>query len=158
MAYHRYFRVDTKIVRIFNTYGPRMRPEDGRVIPNFISQALLGKPLTVYGDGSQTRSYCYVDDLVAGLEKLMLSNVHEPVNLGNPNEMSVMKLARLILRISGSRSRIVHRPLPVDDPRQRCPDISRAKKELAWSPAVPLQKGLERTIDYFRKEVLRKKK
>ena len=150
MAYHRYFRVDTKIVRIFNTYGPRMRPEDGRVIPNFISQALLGRSLTVYGSGKQTRSYCYVDDLVAGLEKLMLSNVHEPVNLGNPNEMSVMKLARVILRLTGSKSGIVYKDLPVDDPKLRNPNIARAKKWLGWSPRVDLETGLTDTIEYFR--------
>lgn len=154
LAYHRQHGVDTKIVRIFNTYGRRMRPEDGRVIPNFITQALLGKPITVYGDGSQTRSYCYVEDLIRGIDKLVFSKLNIPVNLGNPNEMSVLKLAKLIIELTGSKSKIVYRPLPVDDPKQRCPDISRAKKELGWKPEVNLKDGLSETIQYFRKEVL----
>jgi dTDP-glucose 4,6-dehydratase len=157
MAYHRHYRLDTKIARIFNTYGPRMRPEDGRVIPNFISQALLGKPLTVYGSGKQTRSYCYVDDLVAGIDKLMRSSIHEPVNLGNPNEMTVLELAKVILSMTGSKSRLVYKDLPVDDPKQRCPDIARAKKDLGWSPRVGLKTGLAGTIDYFRKMLLKKR-
>ncbi len=157
MAYHRFHGTNTKIIRIFNTYGPRMRPEDGRVIPNFISQALLGKPITVYGSGKQTRSYCYVNDLVSGIEKLMLSDAHEPVNLGNPNEMTVLDLARVILRMTGSKSRIVYKPLPVDDPKVRCPDITRAKKWLAWSPRVDLEQGLTDTIEYFRKTLLKNK-
>ncbi len=150
MAYHRHYGVNTKILRIFNTYGPRMRPEDGRVIPNFISQALLGKPITVYGSGKQTRSYCYVDDLVDGIEKLMLSNLHEPVNLGNPNEMTVLELAHVILRMTGSKSRIVYKDLPMDDPKRRCPNIEQAKKFLHWSPRVNLEKGLTDTLAYFR--------
>ncbi len=150
-AYRTRYGVDTRIVRIFNTYGPRMRPEDGRVIPNFISQALTGRPLTVYGSGRQTRSYCYVDDLVAGIDKLLRSGVHEPVNLGNPNEMTVLELARVVLRMTGSKSRIVHKPLPVDDPKLRRPDIVRAKKRLGWSPRVRLETGLGETIRYFRK-------
>ncbi len=154
LAYHRQHGVDTKIVRIFNTYGRRMRPEDGRVIPNFITQALLGKPITVYGDGSQTRSYCYVEDLIRGIDRLIFSKLNIPVNLGNPNEMSVLKLAKLIIELTGSKSKIVYRPLPVDDPKQRCPNISRAKKELGWKPEVNLKDGLSETIQYFRKEVL----
>ena len=149
LAYHREHKFDVKIVRIFNTYGQRMRPEDGRVIPNFITQALSGKPLTVYGDGSQTRSYCYIDDLVHGLDLLISSGVRGPVNLGNPNEMSVLRLAKLIKRILNSKSSIVHKALPVDDPKQRCPDISLAKKTLKWKPEVCLEDGLEKTIAYF---------
>jgi dTDP-glucose 4,6-dehydratase len=154
LAYHREHGLNTKIVRIFNTYGERMRPEDGRVIPNFITQALLGKSLTVYGKGRQTRSYCYVSDLIRGIEKLTFSQYHEPVNLGNPNEMSVLELAKRIIKITGSKSRVVYKPLPVDDPRQRCPDISRAKKVLNWRPEVPLEEGLLRTIHYFKDQVL----
>ncbi len=150
LAYHRQHRVDVKIIRIFNTYGPRMRPEDGRVIPNFIAQALHGRPLTVYGDGRQTRSYCYVDDLVEGIVRLAFSKLNRPVNIGNPNEMTVAGLARVILKLTGSKSRIVRRPLPVDDPKRRCPDIRIARKELGWSPRVDLEPGLERTIAYFR--------
>ena len=150
-AYHREFGINTKIARIFNTYGPRMRPEDGRVIPNFISQALRGKPLTVYGDGRQTRSYCFVDDLVNGLETLLASDLHTPVNLGNPNEMTVLKLARVILGLTGSKSRIVYKALPVDDPKRRCPDISLAEKKLGWAPRVGLDEGLKATIAYFQK-------
>ena len=142
--------LDAKLIRIFNTYGERMRPEDGRVIPNFIAQALKGKPLTVYGDGSQTRSYCYVSDLVDGIEKMLLSNESGPVNLGNPNEMTVLELAKLITRLTGSKSKIVRHPLPEDDPKRRCPNIALAKKKLGWAPQVPLEKGLRRTIDYFR--------
>lgn len=150
LAYHREHQFDVKIVRIFNTYGERMRLHDGRVIPNFITQALSGRPLTVYGDGSQTRSYCYIADLVRGLDRLIRSNVRGPINLGNPNEMSVLRLARLIKRLLGSKSRIVHKHLPVDDPKQRCPDISLAKKSLKWKPEVRLEDGLGRTIAYFR--------
>ena len=150
MSYHREFRMNTKIIRIFNTYGPRMRPEDGRVIPNFISQALQGRPLTVYGDGRQTRSYCYVNDLVEGIEKTLASGLHEPVNLGNPNEMTVLELAHVILRLTRSKSRIVYRSLPVDDPKLRCPDIMLAKKNLRWAPKVGLEEGLNKTIEYFR--------
>lgn len=150
MAYHRVHKIDTKIVRIFNTYGERMREEDGRAIPNFINQALDNKPITVYGDGSQTRSFCYVSDLVDGIFKLLLSSEHDPVNIGNPNEMTLLKLAKVIIKLTGSKSRIVFKPLPTDDPKVRRPDISRAKKILKWQPEVDLETGLIRTIDYFR--------
>ncbi len=153
LAYHREHRMDVKIVRIFNTYGNRMRLEDGRVIPNFITQALRGKPLTVYGDGRQTRSYCHVSDLVRGIEALVSRGPNSPVNLGNPNEMSVLKLAELILRMTGSASRIVYKKLPVDDPKQRCPDIGLAKKVLQWTPQISLVEGLQRTIPYFESKV-----
>lgn len=156
MAYYRTHKVDTKIVRIFNTYGPRMRLRDGRAIPAFLSQALTGRPLTVFGDGRQTRSLCYVSDLVDGIERLLLSRVNEPVNVGNPNEISMMDLARRIIRITGSASRIVKKPLPEDDPKVRRPDIAKAQKHLSWAPKVSLEAGLARTIDYF-KEALRKK-
>ena len=149
MAYHRRHGVNTKLVRIFNTYGRRMRPEDGRVIPNFAVQALLGKPLTVYGKGDQTRSYCHVDDLVRGIHAVLFSRLHMPDNLGNPNEMSVLKLAKTILRMTGSKSPIVYRELPVDDPKQRCPDIALAKQELGWAPRVALEEGLAQTLEYF---------
>lgn len=152
-AYRRTHGLDAKIIRIFNTYGERMRVEDGRVIPNFICQALQNRPLTVYGDGSQTRSYCYVADLVRGIEKVLVSKLNEPVNLGNPNEMSVLHLARQILQLTGSKSSIVHKPLPVDDPKQRCPDIALAKKSLGWRPEVSLEEGLPRTISYFRRSL-----
>ena len=151
LAYHREHGMDTKIARIFNTYGERMRVEDGRVIPNFISQALLGKPLTVYGDGKQTRSYCYVSDLVRGIDKTLHSKLNAPVNLGNPNEMSVLKLAKFIGRLTNSKSKIIYKPLPIDDPKQRCPDISLAKKLLGWKPEVSLEDGLMKTIEYFRR-------
>ncbi len=157
LAYHREHDIDTKIIRIFNTYGPRMRPEDGRVIPNFISQALLGKSLTVYGDGSQTRSYCYVNDLVQGIDKVLFSKLNTPVNLGNPNEMSVLKLAKLIIKLTGSKSSIVYRPLPVDDPKQRCPNITLAKTTLKWAPKVALEDGLSKTIAYFEGVILKGK-
>lgn len=154
LAYHREHGLDTKLIRIFNTYGERMRPEDGRVIPNFITQALSGKPLTVYGKGKQTRSYCYVDDLVRGIEKMMFSKLNQPVNLGNPNEMSVLLLAKKIQKLTGTKSKLEYQPLPQDDPRQRCPDISLAKKELAWTPKVTLDEGLVKTIKYFKTKVL----
>ncbi len=154
MAYHRYHKVDTKIVRIFNTYGPRMRLRDGRVVPAFVGQALRGEPLTVFGDGSQTRSFCYVSDLIEGIYRLSQSEYHEPVNIGNPTEFTILEFARLIIRITGSRSKIEHRPLPVDDPKQRRPDISRARKLLGWEPKVDLETGLERTIEYFKPRVL----
>lgn len=156
MAYHRYHQVDTKIVRIFNTYGPRMGVEDGRVIPNFISQALLGKPITIYGDGSQTRSYCYATDLVAGIEKLLFSDLHDPVNLGNPNEMTVKQLADVILQMTGSKSSCIQKDLPPDDPKVRCPDIARASRELGWKPCVGLEEGLGQTISYFRSQLIQK--
>jgi len=153
MAYHRYHGLDTRIVRIFNTYGPRMRPKDGRVVSNFIVQALHGDPLTVYGDGSQTRSFCYVDDLIEGIVRLYDRGGHEPTNVGNPGEFTVLELAELVLKLTGSRSTIVHKPLPTDDPRQRCPDITKARAELGWEPAIPLEEGLRRTIPYFRELV-----
>jgi dTDP-glucose 4,6-dehydratase len=150
MAYHRFHGVDTRIVRIFNTYGPRMRPRDGRVVSNFIVQALNGEPLTVYGDGGQTRSFCYVDDLIEGIVGLFERGTPEPTNVGNPVEFTVMQLAEHILRLTGSRSRIVCEPLPEDDPKVRQPDISRARALLGWEPKIPLAEGLERTIAYFR--------
>jgi dTDP-glucose 4,6-dehydratase len=150
MAYHRYHHVDTKIVRIFNTYGPRMRLRDGRVVPAFIGQALAGKPLTVFGDGSQTRSFCYVSDLIDGIFKLAMSDYHEPVNIGNPREMTIKQFAEEIIRITGARSIIEYKPLPVDDPRVRQPDISCARKILAWEPKVQFEDGIKETIEYFR--------
>jgi UDP-glucuronate decarboxylase len=149
--YHRQHRTAIKVARIFNTYGPRMHPNDGRVVSNFIVQALLGRDLTVYGEGAQTRSFCYVDDLIDGLVRLMATagGVTGPVNLGNPNEFTIMELARQIIDLTGSRSKIVHRPMPQDDPRQRRPDISKAHDLLKWAPSTPLQSGLKRTIVYF---------
>jgi dTDP-glucose 4,6-dehydratase len=149
MAYHRHHGVDTRIVRIFNTYGPRMRPDDGRMIPNFIQQALLRKPLTVYGDGSQTRSVQYIDDLVEGVISLMRSQERRPVNIGNPVEYAVHEVAELVLHISGSESTLTYEPLPADDPKQRCPDISRASEALGWEPRVPADEGLRRTLEWF---------
>ncbi len=153
MAYWREHKVDTRIVRIFNTYGPRMRLNDGRVVPAFVSQALKNKPLTVFGDGRQTRSFCYCSDLIEGIYRLMMSEHWEPVNIGNPHEMTMLDFAREIIRVTGSRSRIVHRPLPQDDPKQRQPDITRARKWLGWEPRVPLAEGLESTIRYFKPRV-----
>jgi dTDP-glucose 4,6-dehydratase len=150
MAYHRTHGIETRIVRIFNTYGPRMRRRDGRVVPNFITQALRGEELTVYGDGSQTRSFCYVSDLVEGLVRLLRSDHRGPVNLGNPNEMTVLQFAERIRALTGSSSAIAHRPLPVDDPKVREPDIGRARRLLGWEPVVPLDEGLARTIEWFR--------
>jgi len=150
MAYHRFHNVDTKIVRIFNTYGPRMRLEDGRVVPAFIGQALQGQSLTVFGDGSQTRSFCYVSDLIDGIYKLSQGNYHEPVNIGNPGEMTVLQFAKAILEKTGSKSVIDYRPLPVDDPKVRQPDISLAKQILGWEPKVSLDEGIEKTVTYFR--------
>jgi len=149
--YHRQHGLRIKVARIFNTYGPRMHPDDGRVVSNFIVQALLGKPLTVYGDGSQTRSFCYVEDLIEGLLRLMESpdEVTGPVNLGNPEEFTILELAELVRELTGSRSEIVFRPLPEDDPVRRCPDITRAKTLLGWEPRTPLKEGLERTIAWF---------
>ncbi|MBA2443328.1 MAG: SDR family oxidoreductase [Rubrobacter sp.] len=149
MAYRRHHGVDTRIVRIFNTYGPLMRVDDGRMIPNFITQALSGEPLTVYGDGSQTRSVQYVDDLVEGVRRLMQSEEWRPVNIGNPVEYSVEEVARLILELSGSESLLARKPLPEDDPRQRCPDISRAREVLGWEPGVLAREGLSRTVEWF---------
>jgi dTDP-glucose 4,6-dehydratase len=151
MAYHRSHGVDTRIVRIFNTYGPRMRPHDGRVVSNFIVQALTGEPLTVYGDGSQTRSFCYVDELITGILRVFEDGDHDPYNIGNPSEFTVLQLAETVLRLTGSSSAIVREPLPVDDPRQRRPDITRACTMLGWQPAVALEEGLGRTIEYFRR-------
>jgi len=153
MAYHRYHKVDTKIVRIFNTYGPRMRLRDGRVVPAFIGQALNGQPLTIFGDGSQTRSFCYVSDLIDGIFKLATSSFHEPVNIGNPREMTIKQFAEEIIRITGTKSGIEFRPLPVDDPKVRQPDISRAKKILGWEPRVSFEEGIKTTIEYFRKSL-----
>ncbi len=178
MAYHRYHGVDTRIVRIFNTYGPRMRPNDGRVVSNFVVQALQGKPLTVFGEGNQTRSFCYVDDLVRGITALLLvdsdktveqrtdrstfltkssqplpETIHDPVNIGNPRELTVKDIAELVLRLTGSASKIEHRPLPADDPKVRRPDIRRAKTLLGWEPQVELEDGLRKTIEYFKKVV-----
>ncbi len=153
VAYHRYHGLDTKIVRIFNTYGPRMRVNDGRAVPAFISQALRNEDVTVFGDGSQTRSFTYVSDLVDGIIRLMHSSANDPVNIGNPREMTVKAIAETIIRMAGSTSRIVYRPLPVDDPKVRQPDISRAKTLLNWEPKVGLDEGLVKTIDYFRTKV-----
>jgi dTDP-glucose 4,6-dehydratase len=150
MAYHRYHGLDTRIVRIFNTYGPRMRMNDGRAIPNFLRQALTGEPLTVYGDGSQTRSFTYISDLVDGIWRLMQAPVHDPVNLGNPHEMTLADLAKRILRLTGSPSPIVFMPLPQDDPRVRQPDITRARTLLGWEPRVDVDEGLGKTIEWFR--------
>jgi dTDP-glucose 4,6-dehydratase len=150
MAYHRYHGIDTKIVRIFNTYGPRMRLRDGRVVPAFIGQALAGIPLTIFGDGSQTRSFCYVSDLIDGIFRLAMSDFHEPVNIGNPREMTIKQFAEEISRITRTKSRIEHRPLPVDDPKVRQPDISRAREILGWQPQVDFDEGITQTIEYFR--------
>jgi dTDP-glucose 4,6-dehydratase len=150
MAYHRYHGVTTRIVRIFNTYGPRMRARDGRVVPAFICQALSGEPLTVFGDGHQTRSFCFVDDLIEGIVRLLFSEISDPVNIGNPAEMTVLQFAEAIQRLTGSQAPIVHRPLPVDDPKVRQPDITVARTRLGWAPKVPLDEGLSRTIAYFR--------
>jgi len=156
MAYHRYHKVDTRIARIFNTYGPRMRLNDGRVVPNFILQALQGEDLTVFGDGSQTRSFCYIDDLVEGIYRLLLSPETEPVNLGNPDEFSIVDFAKRVLEIARSRSRIIHQPLPVDDPRVRRPDIAKAVKVLNWQPKVSLREGIQKTIPYFQEKLSQK--
>lgn len=150
MAYHRTHKIDTKIIRIFNTYGPRMRIKDGRVVPNFIYQSLTGMPLTVYGNGKQTRSFCYVDDLVEGIVRLMTVRYNMPVNLGNPGEFTIMELAKFVIRLSCKKSSIVYKPLPQDDPRQRKPDIALARKLLKWQPRVSLEEGLAMTISWFR--------
>ncbi|HEX2931756.1 MAG TPA: UDP-glucuronic acid decarboxylase family protein [Candidatus Binatia bacterium] len=157
MAYHRYHGLNTRIVRIFNTYGPRMRLRDGRVVPNFIMQALNGEPLTVYGQGQQTRSFQYVDDLVAGLNKLLKTDHHLPINIGNPHEMTVLEFAKKIIELTGSKSAIVYKPLPEDDPQVRQPDITKAKEILGWEPKVDLDKGLLKTIEYFRSNLEAKK-
>jgi len=150
MAYHRYHRVDTRIVRIFNTYGPRMRIKDGRSLPNFMCQALSGEDMTVFGNGSQTRSFCYVSDLVDGIYRLLLSDEHEPVNMGNPAEITILQLAKEMLTLTGSKSKIVFKPLPVDDPKIRQPDITKAKKILGWEPKVSREEGLRKTLIYFK--------
>lgn len=150
LAYHRSHNIDTKIARIFNTYGSSMREHDGRAIPNFIDQALKGKPITVYGDGSQTRSFCHITDLIDGIYKLMNSDLNEPVNLGNPDEMTVLELAKKIIELMGSRSIIEYKPLPINDPKVRRPDITLAKSKLNWQPKVSLEEGLKKTIDWFR--------
>jgi dTDP-glucose 4,6-dehydratase len=150
MAYHRYHKIDTKIVRIFNTYGPRMRLRDGRVVPAFIGQALTGLPLTVFGDGQQTRSFCYVSDLIDGIFRLSQSDFHEPVNIGNPREMTIEEFGRHIIRITGTKSAMEFHPLPVDDPKVRQPDIGRARKVLGWEPKVDFDAGIRETIEYFR--------
>ncbi len=156
MAYHRVHGVDTRIVRIFNTFGSRMRLTDGRAIPTFIRQALRGEPLTIYGDGSQTRSFTYISDLIDGIWKLMNAEVNDPVNLGNPREMTLLELAKRVLQLSGSRSELVYRALPVDDPKVRQPDISRARRLLGWEPAVPLEEGLARTIEWYQQQAARR--
>ena len=153
MAYHRYHKLNTHIVRIFNTYGPRMRLRDGRVVPAFIGQALTGQPLTIFGDGSQTRSFCYCSDLIDGIYRLSRSEFHEPVNIGNPREMTIRQFAEEIIRITGTRSQIEYRPLPVDDPKVRQPDITRAKSVLGWEPRVEFDEGIRTTIDYFRTRI-----
>jgi dTDP-glucose 4,6-dehydratase len=152
MAYHRSHGVDTHIVRIFNTYGPRMRLNDGRALPNFVYQALQGKPITVYGDGKQTRSFCYVSDLVDGIYRLMLSDEHEPTNIGNPQEITILEFAEKVRALMGAKVEIIFEPLPQDDPKQRCPDISKAKRLLKWEPKVGLEEGLKLTLDYFKEQ------
>ena len=156
MAYHREHDVDTRIVRIFNTYGPRMRVEDGRVVPAFVSQALSGKPITVFGDGTQTRSFCFASDLIEGIYRLMMctgSTASDPCNIGNPHELTMLQFAQEIIKATGSKSRIIHKPLPQDDPKQRRPDITRARKLLGWEPNIPLADGLVPTIAYFRSKI-----
>lgn len=153
MAYHRFHGVDTHIVRIFNTYGPRMRLNDGRALPNFLYQALTGAPITVYGDGSQTRSFCYVSDLVEGILRLLESGEHEPTNIGNPSEITIKEFAERIRRLTGTKSEIVYKALPQDDPKQRCPDITKARRILKWEPKVNLEEGLRLTLEYFQTKI-----
>ena len=153
MAYHRFHGLETRIIRIFNTYGPRMRPGDGRVVSNFIVQALKGEPLTVYGDGSQTRSFCYASDLIDGIYRLFMSDRADPTNIGNPNEFTVRELAERVIKITGSKSKVVEKPLPEDDPKVRQPDITIARRDLGWEPKVQLEEGLQRTIAYFKERV-----
>ena len=152
MAYHRYHGMNTKIVRIFNTYGPRMRAHDGRVVPAFICQALKDEDLTVFGDGSQTRSFCFVHDLIDGIYRLSQSGINDPVNIGNPTEMTIVEFAKKVIQLIGAKSKLTMRPLPVNDPQVRQPDITKAKRELGWEPKVPLDEGLAKTIEYFKKE------
>jgi len=154
MAYNRFHGVNTKIVRIFNTYGPRMRPNDGRAIPTFIPQALKNEPITIFGDGSQTRSFCYVSDLVEGIYRLLMSDTYEPVNIGNPREMTIKEMAEMVLKVTGSSSKLVYEQLPVDDPKVRQPDISRASELLGWEPRVDLEHGLKKTVDWFKTQKL----
>jgi len=156
MAYHRFHAVDTRIVRIFNSFGPRMRLNDGRAIPAFITQALTNEPLTVFGDGSQTRSFQYISDLIDGVWRLMEHGTSDPVNIGNPHEMTLLELAKRIIRLTGSRSEIVFRPLPVDDPKVRQPDITRARTRLGWEPRVDADEGLKLTVDWFRQQIGRR--
>jgi len=153
MAYHTFHKVDTRIIRIFNTYGPRMRLDDGRALPTFMSQALRGEDITVYGDGSQTRSFCYVDDLVDGIYRLLLSDYHKPVNIGNPSEITLLQFAEEVLALTGSKSKIVYEPLPQDDPKQRQPNITKAKEILGWEPKVDRHEGLKRTLEYFKQHI-----
>jgi dTDP-glucose 4,6-dehydratase len=153
MAYHNFHQVETRIIRIFNTYGPRMRLDDGRALPTFMSQALRGEDITVYGDGSQTRSFCYVDDLVEGIYRLLLSDYHKPVNIGNPSEITLLEFAEEILKLTGSKSKVVFEPLPQDDPKQRQPNITKAKTILGWEPKVDRSEGLKRTLEYFKAHI-----
>src|SRR5271168_348076 len=153
MAYHRYHGVDTHIVRIFNTYGPRMRLNDGRALPNFLYQALTDQPITVYGDGSQTRSFCYVSDLVDGILRLLDSSEHEPTNIGNPQEITIKEFAERIRRLTGTKSELIFKPLPQDDPKQRCPDITKARRILKWEPKINLEEGLKLTLEYFQQKI-----
>lgn len=153
MAYHRVHKIDTKIARIFNTYGERIRMNDGRVIPNFINQALNNQPITIYGKGRQSRSFCYISDLIEGIYRLMLSSINEPINLGNPDEFTILELAKLILKLTQSKSRIIFKPLPSDDPKQRQPDITKAKRLLKWQPKVSLEDGLIKTIEWFKGKI-----
>ncbi|HXW17907.1 MAG TPA: UDP-glucuronic acid decarboxylase family protein [Candidatus Acidoferrales bacterium] len=153
MAYHRYHKVDTRIVRIFNTYGPRMRLNDGRALPNFLYQALTGKPITVYGSGKQTRSFCYVSDLVEGITRLLDSEEHEPTNIGNAQEITILEFAEKIRELTGTKAEIVFKPLPQDDPKQRCPDIAKARRVLNWEPKISLAEGLRLTLEYFQEKV-----
>lgn len=154
MAYHRFHKVNTKIVRIFNTYGPRMRPKDGRAIPTFIPQALKNEPITIFGDGSQTRSFCYVSDLVEGIYRLLISDINEPVNIGNPREMTIKEMAEAVLKVTGSSSKLIFKDLPVDDPKVRQPNITRAEKLLGWEPKVGLEEGLVKTVAWFKTQKL----
>ena len=149
MAYHHENGMDVKIARIFNTFGPRLRLDDGRAIPNFLGQALRGEPLTIYGDGTQTQSFCYIDDMVEGIWRLLTSDVQGPINLGNPDERTIVELAELVQKVSGNKVGVVHRPLPPEDPKVRCPDITKARKVLRWEPKVSLEEGLRRTYEFF---------
>jgi len=157
MAYHRYYKVDTRIVRIFNTYGPRMQLNDGRVVPNFMKQAFRGEDLTVYGDGNQTRSFCYVSDEIDGFIRLSKSDEHLPVNIGNPAEFTILECAKMVLKVTGSKSQIRYEPLPQDDPKQRRPDITKARTLLGWEPKIDLETGLKMSLEYFRTAALEEK-